>query len=169
MIYFRPSRGSRDVYWERARDKRLEWFLGSRSWRSHDLSWTSWLGGYDPDFAGYFKEAWDGYLHRHRDLIVVLCGSVSAWIAENILNSTGFVGRDSFDIELNELSLADGVKFFGAMSGRLFFRRRLIFKMRASGIRDVRSFPRTNCFEYQPGGDASAERPEAEKAVSVRS
>ena len=83
------------------------------------LDEISWMGGYDPDFAGYFKEAWDGYLHRHRDLIVVLCGSVSAWIAENILNSTGFVGRDSFDIELNELSLADGVKLFGAMSGRL--------------------------------------------------
>ena len=83
------------------------------------LDEISWMGGYDPDFAGYFKEAWDGYLHKHRDLIVVLCGSVSAWIAENILNSTGFVGRDSFDIELNELSLADGVKLFGAMSGRL--------------------------------------------------
>ena len=83
------------------------------------LDEISWMGGYDPDFAGYFKEAWDGYLHKHRDLIVVLCGSVSVWIAENILNSTGFVGRDSFDIELNELSLADGVKLFGAMSGRL--------------------------------------------------
>lgn len=83
------------------------------------LDEISWMGGYDPDFAGYFKEAWDGYLHKHHDLIVVLCGSVSAWIAENILNSTGFVGRDSFDIELNELSLADGVKLFGALSGRL--------------------------------------------------
>lgn len=83
------------------------------------LDEISWMGGYDPDFAGYFKEAWDGYLHRHRDLIVVLCGSVSAWIAENILNATGFVGRDSFDIELNELSLADSVKLFGPQSDRL--------------------------------------------------
>ena len=83
------------------------------------LDEISWMGGYDLDFAGYFKEAWDTYLHRHRDLIVVLCGSVSAWIAENILNSTGFVGRDSFDIELGELSLADSVKLFGPMSERL--------------------------------------------------
>lgn len=83
------------------------------------LDEISWMGGYDPDFAGYFKEAWDGYLHKHRDLIVVLCGSVSAWIAENILNATGFVGRDSFDIELGELSLADSVKLFGPMSERL--------------------------------------------------
>ena len=83
------------------------------------LDEISWMGGYDPDFAGYFKEAWDGYLHKHRDLIVVLCGSVSAWIAENILNATGFVGRDSFDIELGELSLADSVKLFGPNHERL--------------------------------------------------
>lgn len=83
------------------------------------LDEISWMGGYDPDFAGYLKEAWDGYLHRHRDLIFVLCGSVSAWIAENILNSTGFVGRDSFDIDLNELSLSDSVKLFGPRSDRL--------------------------------------------------
>ena len=83
------------------------------------LDEISWMGGYDPDFAGYFKEAWDGYLHQHRDVIVVLCGSVSAWIAENILNATGFVGRDSFDIELGELSLADSVKLFGPNHERL--------------------------------------------------
>ena len=50
------------------------------------LDEISWMGGYDPDFAGYFKEAWDEYLHKHANLIFVLCGSVSAWIAENILN-----------------------------------------------------------------------------------
>lgn len=83
------------------------------------LDEISWMGGYNPDFAGYLKEAWDGYLHKHRDLIFVLCGSVSAWIAENILNATGFVGRDSFDIELNELSLSDSVKLFGPAGERL--------------------------------------------------
>lgn len=83
------------------------------------LDEISWMGGYDPDFAGYFKEAWDGYLHKHPNVIIVLCGSVSAWIAENILNATGFVGRDSFDIELGELSLADSVKLFGPNYERL--------------------------------------------------
>ena len=83
------------------------------------LDEISWMGGYDPDFAGYFKEAWDDYLHKHADLIFVLCGSVSAWIADNILNSTGFVGRDSFDIELGELSLPDSLSLFGPASARL--------------------------------------------------
>jgi hypothetical protein len=62
------------------------------------LDEISWLGEYDPDFAGYLKEAWDRKFRRHPDLVFVLCGSVSAWIAENILDSTGFVGRDSLDI-----------------------------------------------------------------------
>lgn len=79
----------------------------------------SWLGGYDPDFAGYLKTAWDKYLHKHAELILVLCGSVSSWIAENILNSTGFVGRDSFDIDLKELSLHDSVKLFGPAGERM--------------------------------------------------
>ena len=83
------------------------------------LDEISWMGGYDPDFAGYFKEAWDEYLHKHVNLIFVLCGSVSSWIAENILNSTGFVGRDSFDIELGELSLSDSVALFGPAERRL--------------------------------------------------
>ena len=83
------------------------------------LDEISWMGGYDPDFAGYFKEAWDEYLHKHANLIFVLCGSVSSWIAENILNSTGFVGRDSFDIELGELSLPDSIALFGPAEARL--------------------------------------------------
>ena len=83
------------------------------------LDEISWMGGYDPDFAGYFKEAWDEYLHKHANLIFVLCGSVSSWIAENILNSTGFVGRDSFDIELGELSLSDSIALFGPTGTRL--------------------------------------------------
>lgn len=83
------------------------------------LDEISWMGGYDPDFAGYFKEAWDQYLHKHSNLILILCGSVSSWIAENILDSTGFVGRDSFDIELGELSLSDSVKLFGPASQRM--------------------------------------------------
>ena len=67
------------------------------------LDEISWLGGYNPDFAGYLKEAWDRRFRKRPNLVFVLCGSVSAWIAENILDSTGFVGRDSLDLELKEL------------------------------------------------------------------
>ncbi len=99
--------------------RQLDGMLADRGRTVVLLDEISWMGGYDPDFAGYFKEAWDEYLHRHANLIFVLCGSVSAWIAENILDSTGFVGRDSFDIELGELSLPDSVALFGPVGERL--------------------------------------------------
>ena len=98
------------------------------------LDEISWMGGYDPDFAGYFKEAWDEYLHKHANLIFVLCGSISAWIAENILNSTGFVGRDSFDIELGELSLSDSVALFGPTVERLSTTERLDLLSLTGGV-----------------------------------
>ena len=66
------------------------------------LDEISWLGGHCPDFPGYLKAAWDKRLRKHANLILVLCGSVSTWIAENILDSTGFVGRDSLDLEIKE-------------------------------------------------------------------
>lgn len=77
------------------------------------LDEISWLGKYDLDFPGRLKIAWDRFFHRRKDLVVVLCGSVSTWIAENILENTAFVGRDSLDIVLPELSLAQCRVFWG--------------------------------------------------------
>ena len=83
------------------------------------LDEISWLGGHCPDFPGYLKAAWDKRLRKHPNLILVLCGSVSTWIADNILESTGFVGRDSLDLEIKELSLSDSVKMLGPSAERL--------------------------------------------------
>lgn len=83
------------------------------------LDEISWMGKYDPDFPGRLKIAWDRFFHRRKDLVVVLCGSVSAWIAENILENTAFVGRDSLDIVLPELSLAQCRAFWGRRDARV--------------------------------------------------
>lgn len=79
----------------------------------------SWLGRYDSGFAGSLKTAWDNLFRRHRRLVLVLCGSVSSWISENILNSTGFVGRRSRDYLLKELSPSECVKFWGRKADRV--------------------------------------------------
>jgi len=83
------------------------------------LDEISWMGGYDPDFPGFFKAAWDKKLKRHDNLVVVLCGSVSAWIADNVLDNTGFVGRDTLDLEVHELSPSDSIKLLGPTGERL--------------------------------------------------
>ena len=89
------------------------------------LDEISWLGGYNADFAGYLKEAWDRRFRKHSNLVFVLCGSVSAWIAENILDSTGFVGRDSLDIELKELPPFQCQQMLGAAGERMSTREKV--------------------------------------------
>ena len=83
------------------------------------LDEISWMGRYDAGFPGELKVAWDNLFKKHPELIVFLCGSVSTWIAKNILNNTGFVGRASLNIVVRELPLAECVKFWGAKADRL--------------------------------------------------
>lgn len=65
----------------------------------------SWMGGKDPSFLGKLKNAWDMYFSKNPHLILALCGSISSWIEQNILSSTGFVGRITIDLVLKELPL----------------------------------------------------------------
>ena len=71
------------------------------------LDEISWMAAYDKDFPGKLKEAWDTRFHHHRNLTVVLCGSVSSWIEENIVNHSGYYDRLSLRLNLRELSIAE--------------------------------------------------------------
>ena len=76
------------------------------------LDEISWMGGCDPNFPATLRNAWESYFHRHEKIILVVCGSVSAWIKENILGNTGFTGRFSRDYVLTELTLAECAEFW---------------------------------------------------------
>lgn len=82
------------------------------------LDEISWMGKYDPAFPGELKIAWDNLFKKHDRLVVFFCGSVSTWISENILNSTGFVGRASANMVVGELPLDVCVKFWGRKAER---------------------------------------------------
>jgi len=58
-----------------------------------------------PAFLGKIKNFWDYHLKQNAQLVFVVCGSASAWIENNILSSTGFVGRISYTLTLDELPL----------------------------------------------------------------
>ena len=77
------------------------------------LDEISWMGGHDPDFPGKLKAAWDSQFKELKNCIIVLCGSVSSWINENILNNTGFVGRINLSLKIEELALSKAKKFWG--------------------------------------------------------
>jgi AAA+ ATPase superfamily predicted ATPase len=83
------------------------------------LDEISWMGSEDPDFLGQLKTAWDLHFSENPDLILILCGSVSSWIEENILKSTGFVGRISVDMVLDELSIAESGEFWGVQKNKV--------------------------------------------------
>ncbi len=69
------------------------------------LDEISWLGQKDKDFAGKLKDIWDTQLSQNNKLILILCGSVSSWIQENILEKTDFIGRISLGIQIEQLPL----------------------------------------------------------------
>lgn len=75
------------------------------------LDEISWMGNADPLFVGKLKNWWDLYLQKYPNLTLILCGSVSIWIEENIINSTALFGRISLFLYLEELSIAESHEF----------------------------------------------------------
>ena len=73
----------------------------------------SWMGSKDPNFLGKLKNAWDLEFKKNPQLILILCGSVSVWIDKNIIQSTGFLGRISLNLTVEELPLYDCNEFWG--------------------------------------------------------
>ncbi len=82
------------------------------------LDEISWMGSKDPTFLGKLKNIWDIELNKNPELILILCGSVSTWIEKNIIKSTGFFGRISAYITLEELPLTDCNRFLDTISFR---------------------------------------------------
>lgn len=76
----------------------------------------SWMGSQDLDFLGKLKNAWDQKFKSNPQLILILCGSASAWIEKNILANTGFLGRISYTLTLEELPLPDCNWFWGKLA-----------------------------------------------------
>ena len=74
---------------------------------------------FSPTFPEVLKSAWDDVFKKHPKLILVLCGSVSHWISQNIIGNSAYVGRRSLDMVVPELPLAECVKFWGAKSARI--------------------------------------------------
>lgn len=82
------------------------------------LDEISWMGAFDKTFPALLKEAWDLKFARRDNLVFVVCGSVSAWLRDNILRSKAFVGRVSLALHLEEMPMRDCRAFWGQAAGR---------------------------------------------------
>lgn len=83
------------------------------------LDEIAWFGYYDAMFSDTVRVAWENYWRKHDRLIVVVCGSVSSWIKENIIDNKSFRGRRSLDLVVPELPLPECVKFWGDRASRV--------------------------------------------------
>lgn len=83
------------------------------------LDEIAWFGYYDPMFSDSVRIAWENYWRKHDRLIVVVCGSVSSWIRDNIIDNKAFRGRRSLDLVVPELPLAECAKFWGDCAHRI--------------------------------------------------
>ncbi|MBA3751495.1 AAA family ATPase [Candidatus Dependentiae bacterium] len=76
------------------------------------LDEISWMGAKDPSFVPKLKAWWD---KQTKLIIVVLCGSVSTWIEENILKNTAFFGRVNLTLTVEPLSLVESAHLLKAL------------------------------------------------------
>ncbi len=81
------------------------------------LDEITWMGSEDPTFLPKLKTAWDRYFKQNFQFVMILSGSNSAWISKNILSSTGFFGRVSLRLLLEELRLPECNMFWEGRSG----------------------------------------------------
>ena len=96
------------------------------------LDEVSWMAYYDNMFSGTLKIAWDNYFKKHPRLVLVVCGSVSTWIRDNIIEDGSFYDRRSLDIIVPELPLSECVKFWGKTASRID-RREIIDVLSVTG------------------------------------
>ena len=89
------------------------------------LDEISWMASGDKLFLAQLKNAWDLEFKKNPNLVLALCGSVSTWVTKNILNSTGFVGRISETIHLEELDFRASEQFWGENKGRISSQEKL--------------------------------------------
>jgi AAA+ ATPase superfamily predicted ATPase len=75
----------------------------------------SWMGSEDPEFLPKLKVIWESHFKKNAKLILILCSSVSTWMEENILGSTGYFGRISWTMTVNPLLLSDCNRFLDAI------------------------------------------------------
>jgi uncharacterized protein len=85
------------------------------------LDEISWMASGDRTFLPKLKNAWDLSFSKNAKLVLVVCSSISSWLENNILSSTGFVGRISLNIRLEELPVSDCLDFPGMRQGTASF------------------------------------------------
>lgn len=98
------------------------------------LNEINWLGMDDPRFSAKLWRLWETELSLLPNFILILSGSLTGWIDNQFSSNTGYLGRISWNLTLDELPVREALRFFGARGARLSLSERLTILMVTGGI-----------------------------------
>lgn len=98
------------------------------------LDEITWMAQDDPTFLVKLRDCWETHLKKNPQLILVLCGSVSGWIEKNIISSTGYFGRISLYLTLEELPLTSCNELFEDLGFKRSAWEKLIYLAVTGGV-----------------------------------
>ncbi len=98
---------------------RLDREIGDKGRTVVLLDEISWMARLSPAFPEILKSAWDDLFKKHGRLVMVLCGSASSWIRDEIVENRAYVGRRSLDMVVGELPPSVCVRFWGRKASRI--------------------------------------------------
>ncbi len=71
-----------------------------------------WLDTKGSQFISAFEGFWNSFACARNDLLIIVCGSATSWIENNLINNTGgLYGRVSYEIKLNPFNLKECKEF----------------------------------------------------------
>ncbi len=71
-----------------------------------------WLDTKGSNFISAFEGFWNGFACSRDDLLVIVCGSATSWVENELINNTrGLYGRVTYEIKLNPFTLKETKDF----------------------------------------------------------
>ena len=79
-----------------------------------------WMDTPKSDFVASFSWFWNNWGSKKKNLMVIICGSASSWIVDNLINARGgLYDRLTYSIKISPLTLKECKEFFDAKGADL--------------------------------------------------
>ena len=73
---------------------------------------VQWLSDYKADFIAELKYAWDNFFRHNPHIVLILCGSATSFMINDVVRSKALYNRSQYEIHLQEFSLKEASVFF---------------------------------------------------------
>lgn len=73
---------------------------------------VQWLANYEQDFISELKYAWDNFFRHNPHIVVVLCGSATSFMIDQVVHSKALYNRSQSELQLKEFTLQEVRQYF---------------------------------------------------------